>query len=72
MVSEPWCPHCPEQEQILAEMKRDGLIKSYRKVSSKDRNYPARQLPTLYICTENGCNKREGVTSQQDILDAAQ
>lgn len=72
LVSEPWCAACQEQKPILQKLVDDGLISGFDVVNSKHPEYKARVLPTLYVCCDHGCRKLEGLSTEQDILRAAQ
>lgn len=72
LVSEPWCAACQEQKEILRELYNAGEISEYQIVSSKHPSYKSRVLPTLYVCSNGGCKRLEGLSSGQDIARAAQ
>lgn len=72
MVSEPWCQHCERQLRVLEQMRKSGQISDFDVVNSKNRDYPAKVLPTLYVCSGHGCNKIEGFSDADEILKAAQ
>ena len=70
MASELWCAACRQQEAILQPLVDSGEIE-LEIVSSKHPTYKARVLPTLYVCTDRGCKKLEGVQSVESVQKAA-
>lgn len=70
LVTEPWCAACKDQKKILDAMHQKGSIGAVKVTHSKDQQYPASVLPTMYICTDRGCKKLEGLRTESEILGA--